>query len=301
MSAETRDLPAPKPTVEEIREQQRRSWNQFAPGWKKWDAFTMDFLRPVGEAILREARLKPGMQVLDAACGTGEPGLTAAGIVGSTGRVTGTDLSEEMIRVAREKAVKLRLAHYEAMAADAGSLPFDSGRFDAVLCRMGIMFFPDPAKAVEEFFRVLKPGGRLALCAWAESRKNPWTTTIAEVVNAELRLPAPDPDAPGLFRQAEPGALTAILEAAGFKRVRELEVMGERDYESPLQYWRIFTEVAAPIAGPLGKADEASRRRVRDKVLDAAGQFLRGGRPVFPWSAWIVGGVKEPDGSLAGL
>ncbi len=284
---------APLPAIEEIREQQRLSWNKFAPGWKKWDEFTMEFLRPVGEAILQEAGLKAGARVLDCACGTGEPGLTAAKIAGRNGRVVGTDLSEEMVKLAREKARKAGLDRYEARTADAGALPFEAGIFDAVLCRMGIMFFPDPPGALKEFFRVLASGGRLSLCAWAEPGKNPWATTVAGIVNAELELPAPPPDAPGLFRQSRPGTLKRLLEAAGFLDVSEAEVRGTRGYESSLQYWRMFSEVAAPIAGPLAKADEPTRRRIQAKVLDAAEAFVRDGRPVFPWSAWVASGTKR--------
>ncbi|MEK9146309.1 MAG: methyltransferase domain-containing protein, partial [Elusimicrobiota bacterium] len=279
-------------TLDEIREQQRASWNKFAPGWKKWDEFTMAFLRPVGEEMLREAALRPGAKVLDAACGTGEPGLSAARIVGEGGRVTGTDLSEEMIHVAREKARKLGLRNYEAATADAGALPFEDGSFDSVLCRMGIMFVPDPARTAREFFRVLKPGGRLALCVWAEPSKNPWATTIADIVNSTLGVPPPPPGSPGLFRQAQPGTLKALLGSAGFSRTREFEARGTRDYESPLQYWTLFTEVAAPIAGPLAKADEAQRKGIQEKVLQAAATFLKDGRPTFPWSAWVASGAK---------
>lgn len=110
-------------TLDDIREQQRASWNKFAPGWKEWNDFTMEFLRPVGEAILKEAALRPGMRVLDSACGTRKPDLSAARIMGESGRVDGTDLSEEMIEVTREKAGELGLSNYQARAADAGALP----------------------------------------------------------------------------------------------------------------------------------------------------------------------------------
>ncbi|MBI3548400.1 MAG: class I SAM-dependent methyltransferase [Elusimicrobia bacterium] len=283
---------AAKPTLDEIRDKQRDSWNKFAPGWKKWDDFAMDFLRPAGEGILKEARLAPGMTVLDVACGTGEPGLTAATIVGPKGKVTGTDLSEEMLRNAQDKAKKLGVASYETKVADACALPFKDGAFDAVICRMGVMFFPDPAKGVAEFFRVLKAGGRLALCAWGEAKKNPWATTISDVVNAELGLPAPAPDMPGLFRLGAPGALAGTLEKAGFREVRASEISGERDYDDPVHYWTMMTEIAAPIAGPLSKADDAARTRCRDKVVAAAASFMKNGRPTFPYAIWIASGVK---------
>lgn len=281
-----------QPTREDVREQQRRSWNDFAPGWRKWDEFTMEFLRPAGDAILKEARLRPGMHVLDAACGTGEPGLTAARAVAPTGTVTGTDLSEQMIETAAAKAGSMRVPNYRAQAAEAEALPFEDGRFDAVLCRMGVMFFPNPAQAAREFHRVLKPGGAVALCAWAEREKNPWATTIADIVNGELSVPPPPPDAPGLFRQAQPGTLKRLLESAGFSQAQEYEITSETEYESAEKYWEMFNEIAAPIVGPLSRADEATRSKIRDKVIRAAGKFARGGKLAFPWSAWVAHGVR---------
>ena len=64
----------------EVREQQRESWNKFAPGWQKWDSFTMRFLKPLGDAMIESVDFKETDNVLDIATGTGEPGLTIAGI-----------------------------------------------------------------------------------------------------------------------------------------------------------------------------------------------------------------------------
>ena len=85
--------------LDDVRNKQRESWNKFSSGWKKWDQLTMDFLRPVGDAILRSIPFKDNYQVLDIASGTGEPGLTAASIV-RNGKVVGTDLSEDMVAIA---------------------------------------------------------------------------------------------------------------------------------------------------------------------------------------------------------
>src|SRR4051812_37853808 len=108
-----------------IREQQRTVWNQFAPGWKKWDDFTMQFLRPMGAAIVNALDLQPTDTVLDVATGTGEPGLTIASIA-THGLVIGTDLSEGMLATAQEKARHLGLSNYQTQLADVSKLPFEN-------------------------------------------------------------------------------------------------------------------------------------------------------------------------------
>jgi ubiquinone/menaquinone biosynthesis C-methylase UbiE len=89
--------------LKQIREQQKQSWNKFSSGWKKWDAFTIAFLRPMGEAIIDHLAIHDSDHVLDIAAGTGEPGITIAGLA-LHGKVIGTDLAEDMLAIAGENA-----------------------------------------------------------------------------------------------------------------------------------------------------------------------------------------------------
>ncbi len=142
----------------EIREQQKETWNKFSPGWKKWDDFTMNFLKPMGDAIIAELNIKEDDQALDVACGTGEPGLTIA-LLAIKGKVTGTDLANEMLEIAKENASNKRISNYETQVCDVCELPFADNSFDKISCRMGFMFFPDMQLASDEMYRVLKQGG----------------------------------------------------------------------------------------------------------------------------------------------
>ncbi|MEI9912966.1 MAG: methyltransferase domain-containing protein [Bacteroidota bacterium] len=193
----------------DIREQQKTSWDKFSPGWKKWDDFTMRFLKPMGDEIIAMLKLQPSDQVLDIATGTGEPGLTIASIV-NKGKVTGTDLSPEMARLATDNAKTKGLNNYTAIAADACELPFDDNTFDAISCRMGFMFFPDMALAAKEMYRVLKPGGRMATSVWGGPEKNEWITVMMSTMKKHIDVPAPPPAAPGMFRCAAPGLITVF-------------------------------------------------------------------------------------------
>src|ERR1051325_10939561 len=109
--------------LEQIREQQKETWNKFSPGWKKWDEFTMDFLKPMGDEIIRMIRPKDKEVVLDVAAGTGEPGLTIAGMI-PNGKVVITDLAEGMLAVAKENAAKKGIKNYETIACDVSQMPF---------------------------------------------------------------------------------------------------------------------------------------------------------------------------------
>src|SRR4051812_2026525 len=103
--------------LQQIRDQQKQTWNKFSAGWKKWDKFTMDFLSPMGIGIIESLKLNETDLVLDIAAGTGEPGLTIAGIV-KKGKVSITDLSEDMLQIAEENAIARGITNYETIACD---------------------------------------------------------------------------------------------------------------------------------------------------------------------------------------
>ncbi len=204
--------------MEQIREQQKEIWNKFSSGWKKWDDFTMEFLKPMGEEIIGSLKLKESDTVLDVAAGTGEPGLTIASIVKS-GKVVITDLAEGMLEVARDNATKKRITNYKTIACDVCELPFEDATFDAVSCRFGFMFFPDVLMAAKEMTRVLKPGGMMAASVWGMPDKNFWVTATMSTLNKNLQLPAPPHDAPGMFRCAKPGFLAGVFKQAGLNNI----------------------------------------------------------------------------------
>jgi ubiquinone/menaquinone biosynthesis C-methylase UbiE len=273
--------------LEQIRDQQQATWDKFSAGWKKWDELAMGWLRPVGEALLESARLRPDSAVVDIATGTGEPGLTAAERC-PQGRVTLTDLSEKMLAVAAENAARRGLGNVETRQADAGALPFGDASFDAVIARFGFMFFPDMAATARELARVARPGGAVTTAVWAAPAKNPWATVIMSTIAAHVEMPTPPPGAPGLFRCAEPGMLAAVFRDAGLTDVTEVEVGSELRFASPTEYFQFMTEIAAPVVAGLGKADGPTRERIEREVLAKA----EATGAVFRWAATVVTGTR---------
>jgi SAM-dependent methyltransferase len=222
-------------------------------------------------ALLDGAALGPGDLVLDVATGTGEAGAQAAARVAPRGRVVGVDISLPMLAAARARGDG-RLA---VAAMDGAVLACRPAAFDAVLCQLGLMFFPDLAGALGGLRRVLRPGGRLAAGVWSTAERVP---LIGLVASALVRhLPAERAGLFLAFTLADPRALAAALEAAGFRAVR---VQAERRrvvFDSVEDFW-------APIeagGGRLGQAYRglpvAARDDVQGRVREGLRAFASGG------------------------
>jgi ubiquinone/menaquinone biosynthesis C-methylase UbiE len=252
--------------LEKIREQQKETWNKFSTGWKKWDSFVIDFLKPMGDEIIQNLKLNETDNVLDIATGTGEPGLSIAAIV-KNGKVTGVDLSESMLEIAMDKAEKNQILNFEARYADVTELPFPDASFDAVSCRMGFMFFPDMQLAASEIIRVLKPGGKFSASVWSGPENNFWMTSIMGTINKYMQVPTPPPGAPGMFRCAAPGFMTGLLNEAGFKNVNEKVIRPKQYVESHEWFWEYINDVAAPVVAAMNQADDQMKLKIKNEVF----------------------------------
>ncbi len=277
--------------LEQIREQQKESWNKFSPGWKKWDDLMMDFLKPMGNEIIRLLKPKDGELILDVASGTGEPGLTIASSM-PHGKVVITDLADHMLDIAREHAKVRGIQNVEFKACDVCELPFADNTFDAISCRFGFMFFPEMQLAAKEMTRVLKPGGRLATSVWNVADKNFWVTAIGGTINKNMQLPPPPPEAPGMFRCAKPGLIQNLFQQASLKNTYEEEVAGKMNCGTTDVYWNMMTEVAAPFVSALSKADEALKEKIKKEVYEMVNQKYSDGNVVIDSSALVIYGEK---------
>lgn len=278
--------------LDQIREQQRETWDRFSAGWQKWDELVLSWLAPFGDTMIRRAGLRDGDQILDVAAGTGEPGLSAAALI-PNGKVTVTDLSERMLQAAAENARHRGLGNFTTELCDAGNLPFAERSFDAVLCRFGFMFFPDVGAAARQFARVAKPGARVCAAVWSAPEKNPWATTIMATIARHVTLPIPVHGAPGLFRCAADGMLSTAFTDAGLLDVSEEEASVMMIHETAEGYWTFMTEIAAPVVAGLAQADAATRAMIRNEVLDLAGQSMRSGKVELRSTARIVTGTRR--------
>lgn len=277
--------------ADSIRDRQRIIWDQFAAGWKKWDAELLGWQQPFVDAVIQDARLQPGSMVLDVASGTGEPGLTAATLV-PDGEVVLTDISAGMLHVAEDKASARGLANVSFSVCDAAELPFDDGTFDAVLCCFGVTFFPDMKAALREMVRTAKPGARISAAVWGRPAENPWASLILGTLAHHTELPSPPADMPGLFRCSAPGVMPRMFRDAGLTDVAERKVSTDLVHDSPDSYWEFITDIATTVATGLAMADKEARLLIRSDVFQMLGRYGHQGALRLRSTATIVAGTR---------
>jgi len=280
-----------KENLQGISDSQKEAWNNVSNAWKKWNDFTMNFLSPMGEAIIKALDIKNNDLVLDIASGTGEPAFSIAGIA-KNGRVYATDLSEEMLNIARTNADKINIRNIEFKAANVSDLPFENNFFDKLSCRMGFMFFPDLQLAANEMFRVCKGGGKVAVSVWDSAEKNDWSTTMTKALSKHIEIPKPSTDAPGMFRCAVPGFVKKLFENAGFKNVKEETISGKIDFGTPQNYWLNRTEMSETAISLLKKADETTVNKIKHDLLEDCDRMLVNGKLIMNYGAIIISAEK---------
>ena len=183
-----------------------------------------------GRHLVELVGVEPGQCVLDVATGRGAVLFPAAERVGVAGEVIGIDLAGEMARAAGDEATRRGLVA-RVRVMDAESLHFPDAAFDRVLCGFGVMFFPQLDRALGEFRRVLKPGGRLGVSTWRATHAADLAAVLAQLGLADL---TGDP----VLRFREPDDLERALVAAGFADVRVLVEPASVRYVDLEQYWQ---------------------------------------------------------------
>ena len=268
-------------------------WRETAKYWVKHSGTIRTMFDPVTRALIEKAGIGQGQSVLDVAGGAGEPSLTSARTVGPTGSVTCTDAVAEMVEAAESEARRQGLTNVDFCQCPADSLPFANNLFDAVVSRLGAMFFPDPLAAVHEMMRVTKPGGVLAFVVWHKSEVNPFCYIVSNVMDQHVSAPAADPDAPNAFRFAEQGKLAKVMAEAGATEVHENEI--EFDIEAPIsthEFWAMRSQTSDTLRSKLKQLSEDEQLQVAREVEQTVAEYFPGNQMKFPARMILVTGKK---------
>lgn len=264
---------------DEFREASRRVWEQMASGWDTKRDYMWESSRRVGEWLVEKLAPRPGETLLEIAAGMGDTGFVAAQLIGPDGRLISTDFSPRMVEGARRRAAEMGIQNAEFQTMDAEHMELDRDSVDGVMCRWGYMLMGDPAEALRETCRVLRPGGRLCMSVFAAPEKNPWAALPAKVmVEAGLMQP-PAPGAPGIFGLCDEARLLGLLEDVGFTDLVVEEVPLRWRHEDFEEYWGFLTEVAGAIATVIAALPPDGQARTREAVRGAIAPF-RGERGI---------------------
>jgi len=270
-----------------------KQWQETAVYWSKHHHTIRTMFAPLTRALIEQAQIAQGQRVVDIAGGAGEPSLTIAQTVGAQGMVTCTDPIAEMLAAAEHEAQSLGLKNVQFRQCTADSLPFADGSFDASVCRLGVMFFPDPRAGLREMLRVTRLGGHVALAVWDKSEVNPYSYLVTQVVSRHVPASPVAPNAPDAFRFCEPGKLLRVVEDAG--AVDAAEHVVKFEIAAPIsvdEFWAMRAEVSETLREKLKALSDEENRQIADEVKDAARSFFPDGHMRLPAQMIIVSGKK---------
>lgn len=272
----------------EETERSREAWAAAASGWESQRERIWAASAPIGEAMVSAVDPQPGQTLLELAAGPGDTGFAAALLLGPEGRLVSSDFASEMVEAARRRGDALGLENVEYRVLDAQALDLPDASVDGVLCRWGYMLMPDPARALRETRRVLRPGGRLSFAVWGPATRNRWATAIGRSLLELGLMEPPDPAAPGMFALADPERLTGLVEAAGFAppRLDEIEVTWR--YDSFDEYASVQLELSRDTRLRLAELDADTRRQVLDSARERLEEFADGSGYSVPGVSIVV-------------
>ncbi len=239
----------------------REKWGltEIADRWSAGQVLRQQIFGAATETMLDVANVQPGSRVLDVAAGTGEQTLMAARRVGSSGYVLATDISASMLDVAAEAVRKEGLTNVESRVMNVENLALDADSFDAVISRIALMLFPNPANALTEMRRVVKPGGNVSVIVFSALEKNPYHGIPFEIVRRLGNIPPPAPGEPWMYALGNPRALEDVYRRAGFLNVSVRALPIERRFLSVADAIRTMRNSAVDLRELMNRLNEADR------------------------------------------
>ena len=263
--------------MSEYRQENRRRWQTVAAGWEKHADFIRRETMPVSSWMIEAIAPQPGDQLLEVAAGIGDTGFLAAELIEPGGTLITSDLVPEMLSAAQRRAEALGVRNVRFRQIDAEVMDQPAASLDGVIGRWGYMLMTDAEAALRDTRRVLKPGARLALAAWADPADNPWTVLAVKELQ-ERGLVEPMPPGPGQFAWAPEGTTEENLEAAGFVEHIVESLPFTIRYPSVEAWWEATNDMSLRV-------QERSSRDQDAEIIEALRVRAR------PWTA--------EDGSLA--
>lgn len=269
----------------------RAQWQAAAEAWHRWGPFLGRWLGDATETMFDLARIGPGSRVLDVAAGAGEQSIGAARRAGASGRVLATDIAPALLERAAADAKAAGLSNLETLELDGEALDtLPAGSFDAVISRVGLIYFPDQQRALAGMRRALRPGGRVSAVVYSTPERNAFFSIPVKIIRERARLPAPLPGQPGPFSLGAEGALEAAFAKAGLRDIEVRRVPSPVRLASAAECVRFERESFGALHQMMVGLDEAERASTWDAIEEALRQFEGSEGFVGPCEMLVGGG-----------
>lgn len=266
----------------------KQGWS-FAGIAEGYEKYLAPMLSKWTEDLFEKAGLEAGHEVLDIACGTGIAARLAADKVGTSGEITGVDVDADMLTVARSVSARDGVS-ITWVEADAIELPFNEQSFDVLLCQQGLQFIDEPVEALQQMYRVLRSGGRVALSVWGSLEQSPGYQALGKAMAKHLgEQQAQVNSVP--FSMGEAGSLRSLLKGAGFSDVEIDTSTREVRFPSPREFFR--REVVSWLAGAFGEPTADERRAVVAELEQSLESYIDSEGLAFPMEVLIASGHRS--------
>jgi len=283
------------PTFDAIKfkDTTRRQWDGAAEAWNRYGPLLSRWLGPATEMMLDMTNVGAGSRVLDVAAGAGEQTLTIARRVGPKGHVLATDISPGILAFAASNAKLAGFTNVDTIACDGETLEIgERPPFDAVISRVGLIYFPDQHRALGAMRDRLKPGGKVGAIVYATADRNGFFSVPVGIIRRRAGLGAPLPGQPGPFSLGDPAVLAQRFTDAGFHDVKIERVSAPVRLGSAFECLQFEQESFGALHQMLSGLSPQEQDDAWDEIETALGQFESNGQFTGPCEMLVAAGTK---------
>ena len=268
-------------------------WNNAAEAWHRWGTLLSRWLGPATETMLDMAGVTQGSRVLDVAAGAGEQTVAAARRVGVNGHVLATDISPVILEYAQNSARLAGLENVATHAIDGERLhELQAGPFDAVISRVGLIYFPDQQKALRGMRDKLRDGGKVGAMVYSTAECNGFFSVPVSIIRRRAQLPPPLPGQPGPFSLGQPDVLEKAFADAGFRDIRIEKVEAPVRVGSASECLQFEQESFGALHQMLSGLANAEKDAAWEEIEEALRQFEKGRQFEGPCEMLIAVGTR---------
>lgn len=270
MNSET---PVSKAAETATKSELRSTWEKAAPGWAKWEKEFSAGLSAATDTLIDMAAIRPGMRVLDLACGAGSQTIQTARRVGPSGSVVACDISATMLDHVRQSAAAANLKNIETLESAAEDLDERLPPFDAAISRLGLMLFPSPGSALEALQHVLKPDARFAALVFTTPDNNPFMARSMAVLLRCAGKSPPKPGQPGVFALGGKGILEGLIRDSGLVQIQTKLVTASLNLPSASHALEMMREAFGGYRAVVADLSETEKLKAWNEVYECHKQF----------------------------